>query len=290
MTDTRLLGVPVCRVLSGLLACLLLASCRTGQEGPASTPFDLEGFLAWQQQRSALLRTLKSSGTIELREETEGGTTFEDCALELWRDGGRFALRLRKLGERFLWVGSNGEEWWLFELASDPVRLMIVPAGNDGGPSIPSDLLILGPEQLLQMAGLEGLDPDPASCTTSMEDGHVRLAFTDRSAPEGWSRVAWFMKPDTFLPSRIQVLDGTGGIRFEARLSGYEPIRARDQPIGSWPQFARKVRINDGAGAIDVRLFFNGPVASNAGFREAIFDLDSLMKTFRPGSVEYVKR
>ena len=71
--------------------------CRTLDETGAGS-LDLERFLDRQAGRASLLRVLESSGTIEIRQKLDDETSFDDCALELWRDGDRFALRLRKLG------------------------------------------------------------------------------------------------------------------------------------------------------------------------------------------------
>ena len=274
------------------MACLIVLGCQTPPvtDGPPS--LDVSAFLEQQKERAALLRTLKSGGTIELREQAEdGGSSFQDCALELWRDGDRFALRLRKLGERFLWVGSDSEQWWLFELAADPVRLVVLPDGIDGSRTIPADLMVFGPDQLLHLAGLEPIAFDPATCTTSFDEA-LQLARVECPAPAAtpdWSRLAWLIDIETKLPRCIMVLDDAGAVRLESWLSGYEPIRARDQPLGNWPAFPRKVHVKDASGDLDVHLFFNRPIASNAGFREALFDLARLMKTFKPGVVEYVQ-
>ena len=121
----------------------------------------------------------------------------------------------------------------------------------------------------------------------STEDG--LLAFELRSdVPGEWDRMRWEVDPKRLLPRRITALDAGGSVVFTAALSGYEPIPARDLPIGAWPQFARKVRINDGAGTTDVRLFFNKPNARGDRTRSSLFDLQQLINTFKPSKVEYI--
>ena len=61
-------------------------------------------------------------------------------------------------------------------------------------------------------------------------------------------------------------------------------------PLGAWPQFPRKVYLTLAHDGADVRLFFNRPTARGTGIRPRLFDLEQLMKTFRPGEVEYVSR
>ncbi len=274
----------------GLLTMLSVAGCQLPQQETPPISFDLEGFAVRQDARASLLRLLESGGTIEIRQRDEtGGEQFEDCALELWRDGDRFALRLRKLGERFLWVGSDGDQWWVFELTADPVRLVILPSGASGQRALGTEVLLFGPDQLLLLAGLQPISLEDAEVAWS-EDGKVLRIETVAPEGGGWARIAWSIDPGTLLPVRMEAIDADGALVLESTLSGYEPIRARDQPVGNWPQFPRKLRVETPDGAIDVRLYFNRPGATGSKLREALFDLDQLMKTFKPGLIEYVKR
>ena len=288
MTDTvRSLRQLVLAI--GLFATVCGFGCQTPRSLDQSAEIDLDAFARQQATRAGLLRLLESGGTIEIRTEDETGSDFQDCALELWRDGDRFALRLRKLGERFLWVGSNGLQWWVFELTADPVRLVVLPSEADGRQALGSEVLLFGPNQLLQLAGLQPVDLADAESRWTDDRTQIRV---DLPAPEGgtWARLVWYLDPDTLLPSRIEALDEAGSPLLDSALSNYEPIRARDQPVGNWPQFPRKIRVRTPDDAIDVRLFFNRPGATGSKLRDALFDLDQLMKTFKPGIIEYVKK
>ena len=70
-------------------------------------------------------------------------------------------------------------------------------------------------------------------------------------------------------------------------LREYEPIAARDQPIGAWPQFPGKVFIRDATGETDVRIFFNRPNARGDRIKPALFDPERLIETFKPERVEH---
>ena len=273
----------------GLFAVLIGSGCQAPRAAVSEQDIDLADFVQQQTSRAGLLRLLESGGTIEIRTKDEDGSDFQDCALELWRDGERFALRLRKLGERFLWVGSNGVDWWVFELTADPVRLVVLPSGGDGQQALGSELLLFGPDQLLQLAGLQPVALETAVARWSDDDSQIRVEFPTTDGGS-WSRMVWYLDPETRLPERIEALDAEGTVVLESALDNYEPIRARDQPVGNWPQFPRKLRVRTPDGAIDVRLFFNRPGATGSKLRDALFDLDLLMKTFKPGIIEYVKK
>lgn len=273
----------------GLFGLIVGSGCQAPQETSSKEDIDLTDFAEQQGARAGLLRLLESGGTIEIRTEDEDGSNFEDCALELWRDGERFALRLRKLGERFLWVGSNGQQWWVFELAADPVRLVVLPSGGDGQQALGSELLLFGPDQLLQLAGLQPVALETARPRWSDDGRQIRVEFPSTDGGT-WARLVWYLDPDTLLPQRIEAIDAEGAVLLESTLSNYKPIRARDQPLGNWPQFPGKLRVRTPDDSIDVRLFFNRTGATGSKLRDALFDLDQLMKTFKPGMIEYVKK
>ena len=284
-------GRLIVRSLLLLLLCglaPLTPGCRT-LEDAGKPDLVLERFLDRQERRAALLRVLESSGTIEIRQDRDGERSFDDCALELWRDGDRFALRLRKLGERFLWVGSDGDQWWLFELAADPVKLSVLDSGSTPERTLAPDLLLFGPDQLLMLAGIQSIDADPASIKLEDEAGRTLITVPCPGTAGDWTAMTWLVDPVTLLPSRIQILGRDGNLLLEALLGGYEPIRARDQPVGNWPDFPRKLQVRDADGTIDLRFYFNQPGATGDRNRDRLFDLEALMKSFRPGSVEYVR-
>lgn len=277
-----------------ILGCLLVTSSAGCQAPGASiqqekVPPSMERLTECQDVRARALSVLQSGGTLELRTRTEDGSTFESCALELWRSDSKFALRLRKLGERFLWVGSNGEAWWIFELMSEPVRLVVLPSGELGGFSLGPGQGLLNPDRLLHFAGFLPYGQIDEMTLGFDDDGRIRFITTEASKGE-WRRTRWHLDPKSLLPVEVIALDEQGEVLASARLSGYEPIAARDLPLGAWPQFPRKIFLSLPDENADVRLFFNRPSARGDSIKPKLFDLEQLMKTFRPGKVEYVTR
>lgn len=270
-----------------LLWCLPFTGCASTPAAPAAAPPELERVRAFQERRAAMFRTLESTGTIELRSLVEGGESFDSCAMDLWRQGDEFALRLRKFGERFLWIGSDGREWWVFELAGDPTRLVVMPLDRGLPTDLPLEESLLGPRKLLELAGLmpfgdqlraDGLEP--------AEDGLFRVESRG-SVEGGWNRLRWTIEPRRMLPVAVEALDDQGRCVVRSSLREYEPIAARDQPIGAWPQFPGKVFIRDATGETDVRIFFNRPNARGDRIKPALFDLERLIETFKPERVEH---
>lgn len=292
MTSRSMLG----QGLQLAVLCTLILSAMGGCQGSGQrndtgmAPPSIQTLNERQLVRTRKMSELQSGGTLELRTRDENGTTFEECALELWRDDASFALRLRKLGERFLWVGSDGQAWWIFELMADPVRLVVLPPGETGGFSVGPGKGLLNPNRLLHLAGLLPYDRIDEDTLGFDDQGRVRfITVSDSESP--WRRTRWHLDPKTLLPAEIVALnDDDGEVLATARLSAYEPIAGRDIPLGAWPQFPRKVYLTLADDGADVRLFFNRPSARGTGIRPRLFDLEQLMKTFRPGEVEYVSR
>jgi hypothetical protein len=292
MTSRSMLGQGLQLALLCTLILSALGGCQgSGQRNDAGmAPPSIQTLDERQLVRTRKMSELQSGGTLELRTRDENGTTFEECALELWRDDASFALRLRKLGERFLWVGSDGQAWWIFELMADPVRLVVLPPGETGGFSVGPGKGLLNPDRLLHLAGLLPYDRIEEDTLGFDDQGRVRF-ITVSDSESAWRRTRWHLDPKTLLPAQIVALnDDDGEVLATARLSAYEPIAGRDLPLGAWPQFPRKVYLTLADDGADVRLFFNRPSARGTGIRPRLFDLEQLMKTFRPGEVEYVSR
>ena len=292
MTSRSMLGQGLQLAVLCTLILSALGGCQgSGQRNDAGmAPPSIQTLNERQLVRTRKMSELQSGGTLELRTRDENGTTFEECALELWRDDASFALRLRKLGERFLWVGSDGQAWWIFELMADPVRLVVLPPGETGGFSVGPGKGLLNPDRLLHLAGLLPYDRIEEDTLGFDDQGRVRF-ITVSDSKSAWRRTRWHLDPKTLLPAEIVALnDEDGEVLATARLSAYEPIAGRDLPLGAWPQFPRKVYLTLADDGADVRLFFNRPSARGTGIRPRLFDLEQLTKTFRPGEVEYVSR
>ena len=270
-----------------LLWCLPFAGCASTPAAPAAAPPDFERLRAVQDRRAAMFRILESTGTIELRSLVEGGESFDSCAMDLWRQGDEFALRLRKFGERFLWIGSDGRDWWVFELAGEPTRLVVMPLDRGLPTDLPLEESLLGPRKLLEIAGLMPFgDRLRVDGPELAEDGLLRLE-TRGSGEGGWHRLRWTIEPRRMLPVAVEALDDQGRCVVRSSLREYEPIAARDQPVGDWPQFPGKVLIRDATGETDVRIYFNRPNARGGRIKPALFDLERLIETFKPERVEH---
>ena len=283
------------RVLRGsvVLCCwalcgLSLVGCDSPQRAQSSSVPTFTTIAERQAVRASKLMLLESSGTVELRTTQGGERSFEDCALELWRDGANVALRLRKFGERFAWLGSDGTQWWIFALAADPVSLTVLPEGASVPIELGATSWQLAPADIIAIIGLNPITPVGAGKVTRDDAGNLQFDVAS-DASSHWGSFRWFVDAQTYVPLRIQALDVDGTVVLDCLLSGYEPIAARDTPVGGWPDFPRKVRVTDRSGETDIRFFFNKPGARGTRVKPALFDLDRLMETFRPVEVKFLE-
>src|SRR5262245_15242428 len=107
--------------LSAML--LLLAGCKSEQPvatGPAEPTPTYQELMTAHNQRIEQLRKLYADGVVEIRWKDKNGNHYEQGNMELWLQlPRRTALRVEKLGEVRLWLGSDDQRYWLFDLTSD---------------------------------------------------------------------------------------------------------------------------------------------------------------------------
>ena len=201
--------LPVPLLLALVLSSLATVGCSPSRSSVARELPAFDRIRAHQDRRASIFRILESTGTIELRGTSDGKRSFESCAMDLWRQDDRFALRLRKFGERFLWVGSDGSDWWIFELAAEPSRLMVMPLDVPRPVDVSLEESLLGPRKLLEIAGLQPFDPAAvASAYGIADDGMIRFEL-EGSSPVGWARLRWTLDPKRLLPRLIRIFYAT---------------------------------------------------------------------------------
>src|SRR5687768_10032175 len=113
-----------------LVLSIAVGGCKSQPQGdnasrPAATPTYQE-LAAAHNRRVELLSRVYADGVIEIEWEDRDGQHHEQGDMELWIALPRnTALRVEKLGEVLLWLGSNQEHWWLFDMVSKEKVLMV---------------------------------------------------------------------------------------------------------------------------------------------------------------------
>ena len=207
----------------------------------------------------------------------------------------RAAINLGKLGDVYLYLGSDGVRSWVLDLLDNDNRSGVVYPARAGAASFggfviavdASDLaFLLGiePWPLASGGGLPSINWAPLGDETSNAIAWaVAISFPD---PGGIRTV--FLDRNTLLPVRteiVRVIDADGGtITVRATLVGQQRVDVRgSELVGIAPTVPEIVDIisfdADGETAgLRARLWLNNPRARR--IRDAAFDFDALIERF----------
>lgn len=190
----------------------------------------------------------------------------------------RFAMRIHKVGETLLWIGSDEERYWLIDLLSEPSvgyvgrhEEFTRAKGERVGLPVP-------PRELPRLMGLEPLP--------EFEPGGARLRdLTERSAiievPSRWGWWVYALDGEGRAEA-IQLRDMDGTILLEADLEQYLPVELRGVG-GARPQTAGRMRLT--APGTDWRITVELDAPSNRTPNDEAFDFAELVDILAPAEV-----
>lgn len=297
----QILGLRMPRVLSvGLIALSLLASVGCKKKGmQVASPALAENvptpqqIIASHNERVAKLGTTYSDGVIELRWSDERGKHFEQGDLELWQTSdNRTALQVSKLGERLLWMGSSGEQWWLFDLMNKDDRVLLLGTHEDLGERFGA--LGVKPLGLLDLLGLSPIEGATDADQPALVSNDIRAFTLEVKGRGGRLRIAFDQA--TLLPKRIELLDATGAVAAVSTLSRYASVDVPGMAIMALPKMPLTIDIHreQSVGdtmAGDAKIALNetvGEIKEKAALQ--IFDLERLTAAMRPDRVERLEQ
>lgn len=277
-----------CVVAAALLA--TLAAC-TSPQPRASRPADAPPtprataaeFVSAQRVRAGMLRDFASRGSGEMHFTDAEGAHHEQAQVELaWRDGGgRVALRLDKLGERFAWSGADAETWWVFQLERKPAILTI---GRRGQPP-PDELFnFMGPESILELLGVSTW---PESATLEADAAGPDWVRWKLDRPLGvWAASRARVDRPGAVPSQVQLLDAKGRVLLQASHERLLTVQVAGAPPGAWPEVAGTSRfLRPDKPDVRMEVFWDAPGTSPERLKDRLFDLTVLREVMRPGEI-----
>jgi len=273
------------------LACWAVVSCQSppqngNQDAEVSValPPTWSEFAAQWNDRVGRLQQFYSRGVIELRWEDEQGSHFEQGDVDVWVDlPKRTALRISKAGEVLAWLGSDDSRYWFFDLLDEPTQLVV--ASHDEPVSIAMAGLQLDSATLLDVLGLRRLG-DTGTVRADAETGK----WIARTQGAG-AQLHMELDAQTGLPTRIEALDGAGGMRLVSELGRYERVEMRGVSSLNWPKLATRIVLTapqtslDGRSG-DARLYLSRPTTVvGSQPMDRVFDLNRLMDSLQPDDV-----
>lgn len=251
----------------------------TTPPAPAALPTAAQ-IAAAEAARVGHLERLYARGILEVRSKDDQGQHFDQGDLDLrWNRTLGLALSLSKLGDRWIWIGSDLSQWWIFELKSDPTRLRL---GSLKGPR--AGLAGAMP----WLAGIRPLLPQEGAALQPVEGGvRVPLAVPAGALPEGATLVAEF-SASTLLPMRT-LLRLPNGVEWRMEMSDWGGVETEGVGPTAWPRVPKRVRGSSGGEdrwsnfsmALEV-------LRADAGSTDkpGLYDLARLKTSFAPQQVE----
>ena len=238
--------------------------------------------------RVAKLQHMYATGSIEFRWKDDKGSHFENAHAELWLSlPRRTALRIDKVGEVVIWVGSDEERYWFFDLLSKETSLRV---GRHDEPMREIDAaagLGLGPLALLALLAL-----------TPLPDGGESPPVTFDSARKAWMievpgnrhlRRMWF-DVSSLLPSRVEIINDAGQVQVSSSLREYRSVTQVGMSPLAFPKLATLVDIftaDDDSRNGSVKLALDemtGDVEDQP--MDRVFDLARLNAALKPQSIQ----
>ena len=263
-----------CHGLFGILVLLLIVSCRIhsgpGADGEHDVPRYVDLAVA-HNKRVERLGMISARGVIEMWWTDDDGRHYEQGELDLWIAlPHRTALNISKLGHRFMWIGSDDSQTWLFDFRDGVTTLHLA----DGSQVMADGVMPFEPTLLLELGGLTPLP---------VAGGEVRYAPDhDAWAVRAPDRPVLFLDRQSLLPVRAELLDEEGRILLYSAMkrSRYKRVDlAGVSPLGG-PMFPTLVNIKATDGRFEVQLSARGP--NDSGVQAKFFDLGWLKGQFKP--------
>ena len=285
---------------------MLALGCEPRPAAPKDRPVVQAPFApAWdaaaeaQAARLAGIGQLFASGPVELSWVDEEGSHFETCRGELFvRLPSETALALKKVGEMVLWLGSDSRRRWLLDLRTKEVVLWLVDLDR---PVPKAGMEAPFPIRRVSLVDLLGLMPLPPA-------EELDAIFDAPSSREGSSllvgefygeggAVRVTIDTRTNLPVQVEALDDEGRPFLRSELASYESMERDGVAPGDLPRFPQRVAISvleesddlttrDRGARSEVRLFLTPSLQGEDRITDQRFDLDVLIRTFKPVSTE----
>lgn len=252
-------------------------------EPPPDPPPAYAELAAAHNSRIERLRQVHVTGVIELWWSDENGPHHEQCRAQLWLELPRkTALRMEKLGEVLLWLGSDDDRYWFFD-SLDRGETVLYVGDHDAARLVPDRAaLVTNPFALLDLMALVPLPSprglgDPAVAYDANHDAW-RVQVPGLSG-----RMRVFFDRSTRLPKRVEALAEDGAVVATSDLGRYESVEQTGVAPLDRPKFPTKVDILMPPGGDRVMLAVEGPQSrTNA----RVFQLDRLIQALRPDRVE----
>lgn len=276
-------------ILTGLEGCKPKPLLTTTQ--PVTPVIAYSEIAAAHNGRIAQLQTIYGLGVLEVRWIDIDGHSHKDQGdMELWINLPRkTALRVEKVGEVLLWVGSDDERYWVFDHLG---KEKILQTGrHEGGWTGEQGLAFaIKPLAMIDLMGLTPLPQSPATEPTVQFDAKRDAWEVESQGSGGVMRL--FFDRKTLLPQHVEFLNERGAVLAFSDLKRYESVRRKGMNPAAYPKMAQIIDITEvkpgmkdpGQVKVAVNEYTDGLIDDQPFDR--VFNLSRLMGSFQPDRVE----
>lgn len=197
------------------------------------------------------------------------------------------AMTVEKLGKIYLWAGSNQTSYYLFDrVDGDDKKLYVgthppLRAFDSQPETEPKPFpLPIHPRSVPQLLGLVPL-PEVMSPESGTTIDLYRDQYLLNDPAQG---VRMLIDPQTFRPTRIDLIDDRGYSVLTAKLTGQLEVEA-DRALPSPPLICDKAEVYVAGYESRFTLDFQSATTSSRKIRDQMFDLEALKKALKPDRV-----
>ena len=217
----------------------------------------------FQETRTYQFDQLVGHGVIEFAWEDEHGHHRKQGDFDFWKSGHSISLRISKVGELLVWVGSDLNTNWMFDLTEDDTTLRI---DDEGSIFADSSIIFV----------LIGLAPIPEGDIIVEQD----VVKTTEKNGRVW-KANYEVK--TYKPEWIQLQDGEQSIGSNMR--DWLRVEIKNMHEMHWPTTPSLIDLKSNSQDAEIKLSFAAlsTVVENEPM-DRVFDLELLTKALKPKS------
>ena len=282
-------------IVPAAMLAVVLAACSSAPRGgssespaaqPPAEPAGAAALIEAHNRRVELLDKTYFHGVIEFRWVDESGDEhFEpQVNARLWLDLPRqTALRAEKLDDVLLWLGSDDEHYWMFDLMGEERVLYLGRHDEDPAQARRSPLLIR-PLALLDLLALTPL-PMPRSNDGIAFDAD-RDAWVVTAAGAG-GPMRLYLDRKGGLPVRVETLSSDGEVLMSSSLGRYKSVPVAGVSRAALPRMPTLIDIADPGSTVAVKLALDQPSGEvDDQPWDRVFALSRLLQALRPQRIE----
>lgn len=274
------------RLLHIVIGCLLLAAgaysagCKSGSITKRSPLSDVQvqELIAFHNDRTASIERLWARVSVRIKGKDARGEWFEEQGeghLQITQPS-KVSLAIGKLGETYFAYGSNGDQYWMYDLSDSDRRVALIGAIDQLTPARASEIgLSVHPGDLISTVGIQSIDPDEI-IETRWEDESQTLVVV---FPSRWGSTEYWFDPSRGVPVMVRSLDDDDNRLATTGLTRYKAILA-DNKLETDIMIPGKVEVRDpktDGGYIRIEL--DDP--SQRSIRSMVYNPDRLSRNYR---------